>query len=183
DPAAAAAPPDAGARTLGQVNRLIRLRQSRVSVDDLTGATASLSRSVTTDLRALGDELRSLGSRLSTLAENVGGGPADDAERDFQAGLARAKALGAILVPLREQTSLLRRYGDDLKGWTRAIDTETGDVLKSPGLEALRLGVVIGIVLLGAVLWRYLTLRYITDTYRRRLLLTLRTVVGLFAYA
>ena len=168
---------DTGSRTLGLVNRLIRLRQSRMSVDDLMAATASLSRSVTTDLRALGDELRSLGRRLSVLAENVDAGPAADAEREFQAGLARAKALGGVLVPLREQASLLRRYGEDLKGWTRAIDTETRAVLKSLGVEALRLGVVIGIVLLGAVLWRYLTLRYITDTYRRRLLLTVRSFV------
>ena len=175
--AAPAGAADAGSRTLGHVNRLIRLRQSRVSVDDLAAATASLSRSVTTDLRSLGDELRSLGGRLSALAENASAGPASDAEGEFQAGLARAKALGSVLVPLREQSSLLRRYGEDLKGWTRAIDTETGDVLKSLGLEAFRLGVVIGIVLLGAVLWRYLTLRYISDIYRRRLLLTVRTFV------
>ena len=168
---------DTASRTLGQVNRLIRLRQSRVSVDDLAAATASLSRSVTTDLRSLGDELRSLGARLSALAENASAGPAGDAESEFQAGLARAKALGAVLVPLREEVSLLRRYGEDLKGWTRAIDTETGDVLKSLGLEAFRLGVVIGVVLLGAVLWRYLTLRYISDIYRRRLLLTIRSFV------
>jgi len=176
EPAAVVAS-DAGTRTLGQLNRLIRLRQSRVSVDDLTGATASLSRSVTSDLRSLGDELRSLGTRLSALAENANAGSAGDGESEFQAGLARAKALGAVLVPLREQASLLRRYGEDLKGWTRAIDTETGDVLKSLGLEAFRLGVVIGIVLLGAVLWRYLTLRYIADVYRRRLLLTVRSFV------
>jgi len=176
EPASAVAA-DTAPRTLGQLNHLIRLRQSRVSVDDLASATASLSRSVTTDLGALRDELRALGGRLSGLAENANAGSADNAESEFQAGLARAKALGAALVPLREQSSLLGRYREDLKGWTRAIDAETADELKSLGLEALRLGVVIGIVLLGAVLWRYLTLRYITDIYRRRLLLTIRSFV------
>ena len=174
---AAAVVADAGSRTLGMVNRLIRLRQSRASVDDLKAATAALLRSVTTDVRALGDELRPLGARLSALAEKADAGPASDADREFQAGLARAKALGAVLVPLREQASLMRRYGEDLKGWTRAIDAETREVLKSLSLEALRLAAVIGIVLVGAVLWRYLTLRYITDTYRRRLLLTVRSFV------
>jgi hypothetical protein len=172
EPATAA---DAGSRTLGLVNRLIRLRQSRASVDELAAATAALLRSATTDTRALGDELRPLGAHLSSLAENAAAG--SDADREFQAGLARAKALGAVLVPLREQASLLRRYGDDLKGWTRAIDTETREVLKSLGLELLRLAVVIAIVLVGAVVWRFLTLRYIADASRRRLLLTARTIV------
>src|SRR5262245_49231432 len=78
---------EAGSRPLGLVNRLIRLRQSRVSVDDFAAATASLSRAVTTDLRTLGDELRALGARLSGLAENADAGPSADAEREFQAGL------------------------------------------------------------------------------------------------
>jgi Mechanosensitive ion channel len=174
EPAAAVAA-DAGSRTLGLVNRLIRLRQSRASVDELAAATAALLRSATTDTRALGDELRPLGAHLSSLAENAAAG--SDADREFQAGLARAKALGAMLVPLREQASLLRRYGEDLKGWTRAIDTETREVLKSLGLELLRLALVIAIVLVGAVVWRFLTLRYIADASRRRLLLTARTIV------
>src|SRR5215470_15670119 len=123
EPASAVAA-DTASRTWGQMNHLIRLRQSRVSVDDLASATASLSRSVTTELGALRDDLRALGGRLSGLAENANAGPAADAESDFQAGLARAKALGTVLVPLREQSSLLARYREDLKSWTRAIDAE-----------------------------------------------------------
>ena len=188
---AAAAPPepapsviqDTGSRTLGLVTRLIRLRQSRANVDELMSATASLSRSVTADTRAIGDALRPLGTRLSALAENPGTAPAADVDREFQMLLARAKTLGAVLVPLREQASLLRRYGDDLRGWTRALDTETRAVLKSLGLEVLRLAAVIGIVLIGAVVWRLLTLRYIADASRRRLLLTARTIVVMSALA
>ena len=50
-------------------------------------------------------------------------------------------------------------------------------MLKSLGLELLRLSVVIAVVLLGAVVWRFLALRYIADGYRRRLLMTARTFV------
>ena len=179
--AAVPASGDAGSRTLGLVNRLIRLRQSRASVHELMAATASLSRAVTADVRVLADETRPLGERLTALAQNPDA--AADADRDFRAGLARAKALGAVLVPLREQASLLRRYGDDLRGWARALDTETREVLKSLGLELLRLAAVIGVVLLGAAVWRFLTLRYIADASRRRLLLTARTVVVMTALA
>jgi hypothetical protein len=175
--------PDAGSRTLGLVTRLIRLRQSRANVDELMSATAALSRSVSADTRAIGDALRPLGTRLSTLAENPGAAPATDVDREFQTLLTRAKTLGAVLVSLREQASLLRRYGDDLRGWTRALDTETRAVLKSLGLEVLRLAAVIGVVLIGAVVWRLLTLRYIADASRRRLLLTARTIVVMTALA
>src|SRR5438477_124818 len=138
---------------------------------------ASRWRSVGNGLRATAEQLRPLGARLSALAESPDTAAAADAEREFQTGLARAKALTAILIPLREQASLLRRYSDDLRGWARAVDAETREVLKSLGLELLRLSVVIAIVLLAAVVWRFLALRYIADGYRRRLLMTVRTFV------
>jgi hypothetical protein len=177
EPAAAGVMAESGSGSWALVTRLIRLRQSRASVDELRAATASLSRTVTNDLRAISEELRPLGARLSTLAENPDTVPAADTDREFQAGLARAKALAAALVPLREQASLLRRYGDDLRGWARAVDVETGDVLKGLGLQLLRLALVIVLVLIGAVVWRFLTLRYIADAYRRHLILTARNFV------
>jgi Mechanosensitive ion channel len=183
EPASSAAPGDAGSRTWGLVNRFIRLRQSRVSLDELTTATASLARTVSADIRAIGEELRPLGARLTALAETPDATGSADVDREFHAGLARAKALGAVLLPLREQASLLRRYDGDLRGWARTLDAETRDVLKSLGLELLRLVGVIAVVLIGAAVWRYLTLRYIADSSRRRLLLTLRTIVVMTALA
>src|SRR5204862_6207564 len=129
------------------------------------------------ELRAPAGRLGGLGARLSALAESPDTAAAADAEREFQTGLARAKALTAILIPLREQASLLRRYSDDLRGWARAVDAEPREVLKSLGLELLRLSVVIAIVLLGAVVWRFLARRYIAAGYPRRLLMTVRTFV------
>ncbi len=183
EPGTAAAPGDGGSRTWGLVNRFIRLRQSRVSLDELTTTTASLARTVSADTRAIGEELRPRGARLAALAETPDAEAPADVDREFNAGVARAKALGAVVLPLREQASLLRRYDGDLGGWARALDAETGDVLKSLGLELLRLVGVITVVLIGAAVWRYLTLRYIADSSRRRLLLTLRTIVVMTALA
>ena len=106
-------------------------------MDDLRAATASLSRSVSNELRATAEQLRPLGARLSALAESP----------------------------------------------ETAAAAETREVLKSLGLELLRLSVVIAIVLLGAVVWRVLALRYIADGYRRRLLMTARTFVVTTAIA
>jgi hypothetical protein len=137
EPAAAVVPAAGGSGTWGLVDRLIRLHQSRGSVDDLRAATASLSRSVSNELRATAEQLRPLGARLSALAESP----------------------------------------------ETAAAAETREVLKSLGLELLRLSVVIAIVLLGAVVWRVLALRYIADGYRRRLLMTARTFVVTTAIA
>jgi hypothetical protein len=178
--ATTAEPPatDSGSRTFGLVSRLFRVRQSRASVDQLAAATDTLARTVTADTKTVGEELRGLGVQLSSMAENPDSAtPAADAERDFQGGLARAKALAAVMVPLREQTSLLRRYGQDLKRWRDALDTETAEVVKSLALDLLRLALVIALVLIGAGVWRFLTLRYIADASRRRVLLAVRTVV------
>src|SRR5882724_3978113 len=183
EPAATLVPAVGGPGGWTLVSRLIGLHRSRASVDDLTAATVSLSRSVSSDLRATAEQLRPLGARLSALAENADTASVADAEREFHTGLGRAKALTATLIPLREQASLLRRYSDDLRGWARAVDAETLEVLKSLGLELLRLAVVIAIVLAGAVIWRFLALRYIADAYRRRLLMTARTFVVTTAIA
>jgi hypothetical protein len=183
EPATAPVSPEGVSGSWGLINRLIRLRQSRASVGELRAATASLQRSVANDLRAIADELRPLGARIAALAENPDTVPAADADREFQRGLTRAKGLAAALVPLREQASLLRRYSDDLRGWARAVDVETGEVLKGLGLQLLRLVLVIVLVLIGAVVWRFLTLRYIADAYRRHLILTVRNFVVTTAIA
>src|SRR3989442_190284 len=125
EPVTAVVPAAGGGGTWTLVHRLIGLHQSRGSVDELRAATVSLARSVNTDLRASAEQLRPLGARLSALAESPDTASAADAEREFQAGLARAKALTATLIPLREQAPVLRRYGAHLGGWGGAGDAET----------------------------------------------------------
>src|SRR5438552_1338565 len=80
EPAAAVVPAAGGPGTWALVDRLIRLHQSRGSVDDLRAATASLSRSVSNELRASAAQLRPLGARLSALAESPDRAAAADAE-------------------------------------------------------------------------------------------------------
>src|SRR5256886_841841 len=124
-PAAAVVRAAGGPGTGAVVARLIRLPQSRGSMDDLRAATVSLSRSVSSELRATAEQLRPPGARLSALAESPDTAAAADAEREFRTGRAPAKALPALLSPLREHASLLRRYGADAGGLARAVDAET----------------------------------------------------------
>src|SRR5207245_1583525 len=96
EPAAAVVPAAGGPGTWALVDRLIRLHQSRGSMDDLRAATVSLSRSVSNELRATAEQLRPLGTRLSALAESPDTAAAEEAERECQTGLARRRALNAL---------------------------------------------------------------------------------------
>jgi hypothetical protein len=100
---------DRGSRTLGLVSRLIRLRESRMNVDDLSAATASLSRSVSAETRATGDELRSLGTRLSTLAENPESSAPEDGVPDRAGARKGAGRRARAAAPADVVAAALRR--------------------------------------------------------------------------
>ena len=171
-----------GAGTWALLHRLIALRQTWSSIADLSDATTARQRVIDADLRALGAALRGQGQRLHDLAD-VSDAPADMSaeQREFQARLARARALSEVMVPLQQESALLRRFLDDLQAWRRAIDGETGQALKGVGLDLLRLAAALGAVLLAAALWRAATLRYVSDPFRRRLILGIRKVVVVVA--
>jgi small-conductance mechanosensitive channel len=102
-------------------------------------------------------------------------------QAEFQAALAQARALAAVAAPLQQQAALLQRFSEDMQGWQRTIASATRQVLRGVGVNLLRLMIAIGVVLLGAALWRMATLRYVTEPSRRRLLLTVRRIVVLTA--
>ncbi|HEX3176136.1 MAG TPA: hypothetical protein VHZ49_05625 [Methylomirabilota bacterium] len=171
-----------GGGTWALLHRLVALRQTRSSIDDVRDATAERRRSVEADLRATGAGLRGLAARLHELAD-TSDAPADMSaeQREFQASLERARALAAVVAPLQQESALLRRFGDDLTGWQRAIDAETAKALKGVGIDLLRLAAAIGAVFVAAALWRAATLRYVGDPFRRRLVLGARKVVVVIA--
>jgi hypothetical protein len=167
-----------GTGTWALLHRLVALRQTWSSLADLSEATTARKRALDADLRTTGGALRAQTRRLHDLAD-VSDAPADmSAEQlEFQARLARARALSEVMVPLQQESALLRRFLDDLQAWRRAIDGETRQALKGVGLDLLRLAAALGAVFVAAALWRAATLRYVADPFRRRLILGIRKVV------
>jgi hypothetical protein len=167
-----------GAGTWALLHRLLALQQARLSVEDLNAATAARRRAVGAEAAAIRAALDALGERLRDLADTSDAPPDMSAEqREFQDSLTRARALADVVAPLQQQASLLRRFTEDMEGWQRTIDAATRQVLRGVGINLIRVAVAVGVVLVGAALWRRATLRYVTDPYRRRLALTLRTIV------
>jgi hypothetical protein len=171
------------AGTWGLVRRLLAVRRSRNSLGALKGATAELQQNVEHHIGAIRGELRPIRSRLRALAENptLSGTTLAEGEREFRDLLERRKALVAVMLPLRGQLTFLRQFSDDLQGWDQVLDRQSRQLLQGIGLDFLRVGIALLIILIGALFWRVTVRRYVSDPYRRRLMMSTRNVVVLVA--
>jgi hypothetical protein len=171
-------PGGALAGTPALLQHLLALQRSRSSIEALAADTGGLARTIDTELRATEGQMRPVMVHLRQLVENpaaTGDTPTD--KQEFQTLLERARSLGAVVLPLREQSTLLRRYAGDLQEAVRAVDREAGRAVERLLIELVGVVVAIAAVLVGGLLWRIAAIRYVTDPYRRRLLLTVRNVV------
>ena len=146
--AQAPAPPPAPVPTTGTwgiVRRWLVLRRVRGQLSQVERTTEELAREVDVQVETTRTIVRELARRLR---EQIDGPPGDGvAEQHFKRQLQRMKLLGGVLVPLRTEAALLRRFQSDLQGWQRAIDYAS-----RKGLQDLAIGlagVVIALVVIG----------------------------------
>ena len=165
--------------------RLLALQRNRSSLKDLTRTTSELANEIRSEMRATRQTLRPMMARLRELASR----PASDGtsgtggQEEFRGLLARAKLLRAVMLPLREESALLQRYTADIETWRRALDRESGQVLRGLAMQLVGIVIALGAILVGSVLWRIAVVRYVTNGYHRRLLLSARHVVMVTAIA
>ena len=161
------------------VYRMLALQRNRSTLKELSRRTSELVRDVKDEIQATRQTVRPMVARLRELTKD----PAQDGasfaagQQEFQDLLGRAKLHRAVVLPLREESTLLRRYAADVESWTHALDREIGHTLRGLAIELAGLGIALGAILAGSVLWRFAVVRYVTNAYHRRLLLTARHVV------
>jgi len=174
-----------GSGTWGMVQRLLALQRSRSRLQELETGTNELVRRVDEEAKAARAGLRSILERLGALAKDPAGSGTSltDGQREFRDLLERRKLLVAVVLPLREEAALARRYASDLKGWNEVIDRESWQALQGLALDLLGVVVALAVIFVGGLLWRIAVARYVTDAARRRLLLTARSVVITVAVA
>jgi Mechanosensitive ion channel len=167
------------------IQRLLALQRSRGRLEDLETATNELVQRVNEEAKAARARLRPMLTRLGALAKDPtdSGKSLDESQREFRDLLERRKLLVAVVLPLREELALARRYASDLKGWNEVVDRESWQALQGLALDLLGVIVALAVILVCGVLWRVATLRYVSDGPRRRLLLTARSVVVTLAVA
>jgi len=181
----AAASSGSGSGTWGMVQRLLALQRSRSRLEDLETATNNLVRSLDEEAKAARAGLRPILTRLEALAKNPtdSGTSLDDSQREFRSLLERRKLMAAVLLPLRDEAALARRYAGDLKGWNEVVDRQSWQALQGLALDLLGVLVALAVIFVGGVLWRVAVARYVTDAARRRLFLTARSIVLTVAVA
>ena len=177
-PAAAAAAKPSEAAT-GAVRRLLALQRARNTLDELALTTRGLGRDLEVELTTTGSSVRALAEQLRARAERPA--PSVEDERAFREELERLKVLAAVIPPLRAETLMLRRFASDVEIWTRALGRESVHALWELALELAGVAVALLVILMGAVVWRVATLRYIADPSWRRLSLTARNVATVAA--
>jgi small-conductance mechanosensitive channel len=185
-PAIVSTPPPSSGSTAGTwalLHRLLALQHTRSSLVALTSATDGMVRSTSAEVLGMQQRVRPLAARLRALAQDpsANGTTLAAGEREFHDLLERGKLLGAVRLPLREESALLHRYATDVHRWTRAVDGEIGHVLRGLALEGLGVAIMLAVVGVGSLLWRFAVGRYVTSAYHRRLLLGARRVVVLTA--
>src|SRR4029450_3200116 len=106
-------PSGAGARVQGR----LALQGSRGRLEDLETATNELVQRVNEEAKAARARLRPMLTRLGALAKDPtdSGKSLDESQREFRDLLERRKLLVAVVLPLREELALARRYASDLK--------------------------------------------------------------------
>ena len=166
----------------GLVQRLIEIYHTRSSLDQLAQSTQVLERSIGKDLNATRESLHPVLSQLRGLTIDPSpGGSLADGQQAFRDLLQRRKQLGALILPLREESALVHRFAGDLEGWKGAVDRERWQLLQNLGIGLIGVVIALVVIVVGSVLWRVAAIRYVHDAYRRRLLLMARNVVVVMA--
>lgn len=165
---------------LGLVSHMFAMRRKMNALDDQSQATDSLIRAakdVRAPLVAQVRELIKKGDELSNQpnATDPAALAAQKNELDDLTG--QYKHLAAALLPLGKQSVLLESYQRNLANWRDAVQSQFRADLKGLVLRLGGLGLVLGVVLTIAELWRRATFRYVTDARRRNQFLLLRRIL------
>ena len=139
--------------------RAARVRQSILGwIADMNARAIALSQgTATADIATLKDRTKSFESLLE------------------QYQLARDAA-----VPLSKQIVLLGIYANNVGRWHAAIEQRRNQAFRSLVIRLIGLGAALALIFLGAIAWRWITNRYVTDVRRRgQVMAARRLVLGL----
>ena len=174
----APAPVVAAGNTWALVHRLFEIQHTRSSLESLAKNTKALEEAIGSDLRATQASVTPIMTELRELTVDPSpGGSLADGQRTFRELLERGKQLGAVILSQRDEAALVHRFAADLATWGSELDRDQWQILQSLGIGLTGVVIALAAILAGGLLWRVAVGRYVSDAYRRRLLLVARNVV------
>jgi small-conductance mechanosensitive channel len=157
-------------------NKLEALEQNRALAQALSTRAAGVRKSILSLIVGLD-------ARGNALAQGTGAADVatlKDRKQSFEDLLAEHKLLSAAALPLSKQIVLLGVYTNNVGRWHEAISQRWNKELRSLAIRLIVLGGSLLLIFLGALAWRWLTNRYVTDVRRRgQVMAARRLVIGL----
>jgi hypothetical protein len=181
-PASAPSPTPATASRFGiwdEAADVFKLSEKGSAIDAIDHRTAALQAALTEIQGKLVTQLRALSARGDALMAqaDTDNNAALSVTRDQLDALAdQFKQASVLFVPLRKQGALLDQYRRNLKNWREAVKDQSRSALKSLGIRAGVLALILGAVFALAELWHRGVLKYVQDSRKRYQLLLLRRI-------
>jgi small-conductance mechanosensitive channel len=158
---------------------VFRLSEKLSAVDAVDRRTEDLATQLDRIRSRLVDQLRALsagGDALMAQADSADGATLVRVRAQLEAIAGEFRQASPFLVPLSKQGALLDQYRRSLKNWHDSIRGQSGDALKSLGIRAGILALILGVVFTVSRLWHGAVLKYVQDSRRRYQLLLLRRI-------
>lgn len=181
-PASAPTPASAATSRFGiwdEAADAFKLSEKISSIDAIDHRTEALQTALSQIQSKLVAQLRALSARGDALMAqaDTDNSAAPAVTRDQLDALAtQFKQASVLFVPLRKQAALLDQYRRNLKNWREAAEDQSRSALKSLGIRAGVLALILGAVFALAELWHRGVLKYVQDSRKRYQLLLLRKI-------
>src|SRR5262249_59648212 len=105
--------------------------------------TAALDRRIAKELRAAQTSLHPVLGQLRALtADPSPNGSLAEGQKAFRTLLQQSKQLTAVVVSMRGESALVRRFAGDLDGWKSSLGRERWQVGQSLGLGLIGVGIL-----------------------------------------
>ncbi|MGB3550727.1 MAG: mechanosensitive ion channel family protein [Candidatus Binatus sp.] len=167
----------------GVITELFALSSKLDALDQNTALAQALAARAAGVRQSIIGLITGLDARGKALSQ--GAGAADvatlkDRKKSFESLLEEHKLATAAALPLSKQIVLLGIYTNNVGRWHAAIEQRWNKEFRSLVIRMIGLGVAFALIFLGAMAWRWITNRYVTDIRRRgQVMAARRLVLGL----
>jgi len=158
---------------------VFKLSEKVSSIDAIDRRTEALQTSLAQIQSKLVVQLRALSARgdaLMAQADTDASAALGVTRDQLDAVAGQFKQASVLFVPLRKQAALLDQYRRNLKNWRAEVEDQSHGALKSLGIRAGVLALILGAVFALGELWHRGVVKYVQDSRKRYQLLLLRKI-------
>ena len=167
----------------GLITELIALSNKLDALDQNSALAQALAARAAGVRQSIISLIAGLNARGNALSQGTGAADVatlKDRKKSFESLLEEHKLASATALPLSKQIVLLGIYTNNVGRWHAAIEQRWNKEFRSLVIRLIGLGAAFVLIFLGAMAWRWITNRYVTDIRRRgQVMAARRLVLGL----